>query len=241
MEHQMNLSAPIYRLKRRAKLLSREAGIPLHQALDRVAQEEGQTSWSLLAAKLVADSPAKKIYSQLRSGDMVLIGARPGQGKTLLSLEVAVEAMKAGHRAWFFSLEYTEKDCQARFDSIGVDLDGFQDRFVFDGSDLICADHIVSRLSSAAAGTVAVIDYLQLLDQRRESPHLGEQVRVLKEFAVSTGVVFVFLSQIDRSFELTEREIPSAEDIRLPNPIDMSVFDKSYFLSDGSIKMDSYK
>lgn len=235
----MNLSAPIYRLKRRAKLLSREAGIPLHQALDRVAQEEGQSSWSLLAAKLAADSAAKKIYSQLRPGDMVLIGARPGQGKTLLSLEVAVEAMKAGHHSWFFSLEYTEKDCRARFESLGVDLGAFQDRFVFDGSDLICADYIVSRLSGAVAGTVAVIDYLQLLDQRRESPPLGEQVRVLKEFAASSGVMFVFISQIDRSFDLAEKQIPSVEDIRLPNPIDMSVFDKLFFMSEGDLKLAS--
>lgn len=37
----MKLSAPIYHLKRKAKRLSREAGIPLHDALDRVAATEG--------------------------------------------------------------------------------------------------------------------------------------------------------------------------------------------------------
>lgn len=232
----MKLSAPIYRLKRQAKLLSREAGIPLNQALDRLALEEGFKSWSLLAAKLAAESPASKIYSQLRPGDMVLIGARPGQGKTLLSLEVAIQAMKAGHQAWFFSLEYTEKNCLSRFESIGVDFGDYQDRFVFDGSDLICADYIVSRLKGSASGTVAVIDYLQLLDQRRESPPLGEQVRVLKEFAGSSGVIFVFISQIDRSFDLEDRKIPGAEYIRLPNPIDMSVFYKMFFMNDGEIK-----
>ena len=35
----MRLSAPIFRLKRQAKLLAREAGIPLHQALDRVSDD----------------------------------------------------------------------------------------------------------------------------------------------------------------------------------------------------------
>lgn len=232
----MKLSAPIYRLKRQAKLLSREAGIPLNQALDRLAAEEGFKSWSLLAAKLAAESPASKIYSQLRPGDMVLIGARPGQGKTLLSLEVAIEAMRGGHRAWFFSLEYTEKDCLSRFESIGVDFGDYQDRFVFDGSDLICADYIVSRLKDAKSGTVAVIDYLQLLDQRRESPPLGEQVKVLKEFAALGGVTLLVISQIDRSFDLEEKGIPSMQDIRMPNQIDLSVFNKSYFLSNGVIK-----
>ena len=47
----MNLSAPIYKLKRNAKLLSRNDGMPLNQALDRIAQKEGFKSWSLLMKK----------------------------------------------------------------------------------------------------------------------------------------------------------------------------------------------
>jgi hypothetical protein len=47
----MSLSAPIYRLRHRAKLLSRKVGIPLHEALDRVARNEGFQSWSLLVAR----------------------------------------------------------------------------------------------------------------------------------------------------------------------------------------------
>lgn len=44
----MTLSAPIYVLKRKAKLLSREANIPLSQALNRIAKNEGFESWSFL-------------------------------------------------------------------------------------------------------------------------------------------------------------------------------------------------
>ena len=233
----MNISAPIYRLKREAKLLSRKVCIPLHEALDRVAQGEGFTSWSLLAAKHASESPSRKIYNQLRPGDMILIGARPGQGKTLLSLEIAVEAMKEGQQAYFFTIEYTEKDCRERFESLDIRMDEFKDQFVFDGSDLICADYIVKRLDSVEEGTLVVVDYLQLLDQRRESPPLGEQIQVLKEFAVSTNVIFVFISQIDRSFELNERELPSIEDVRLPNLVDLTLFNKMYFLNDGNLKV----
>ena len=35
----MKLSAPIYHLKRTAKILSREENIPLHEALDRIAEQ----------------------------------------------------------------------------------------------------------------------------------------------------------------------------------------------------------
>ena len=37
----MKLSAPIHHLKRRARTLSRGEGIPLNQALNRIARQEG--------------------------------------------------------------------------------------------------------------------------------------------------------------------------------------------------------
>ena len=114
----MKLSAPIYHLKRKAKRLSREEGVPLHDALDRIAATEGFSAWSMLAAKAAAMTPAIRLFPQFRPGDLVLVGARPGQGKTLMSLELAVEAMKSGHRAAFFSLEYTEKDVLDRLRAI---------------------------------------------------------------------------------------------------------------------------
>ena len=82
----MKLSAPIYQLKRQAKLLSREESIPLHEALDRIAVREGFRDWSLLAAKVSTAMPAGKLFSRLAPGDLVLLGARPGQGKTRVSL-----------------------------------------------------------------------------------------------------------------------------------------------------------
>ena len=54
----MKLSAPIYRLKRKAKLISQHKNIQLHQALDGVAVEEGFSAWSLLAARFAATTPA---------------------------------------------------------------------------------------------------------------------------------------------------------------------------------------
>ena len=169
----MKLSAPIYHLKRKAKRLSRDEGIPLHDALDRIAATEGFSAWSMLAAKAAALTPANKLFPQFQPGDLVLVGARPGQGKTLMSLELAVEAMKSGHRAAFFSLEYTEKDVLDRLRAIGVEPAQFQALFEVDCSDTISADYVVKQMAAAPRGTVVVIDYLQLLDQRRENPEIG--------------------------------------------------------------------
>ncbi|WP_027039282.1 DNA helicase [Mesorhizobium ciceri] len=232
----MKLSAPVYHLKRQARLLSREGKIALHEALDRVAAQEGFTSWSLLAAKAAKAAPAGVLFAQLAPGDLVLVGARPGHGKTLMSLELAVEAMKSGHRGVFFTLEYTQRDVLDRFRVIGADPVQFNDRFVFDNSNAISADYIVKALGSAPRGTLVVIDYLQLLDQKRENPDLMAQVRTLKAFAGDRGLILVFISQIDRSYDPAKKSVPDIADVRLPNPLDLSLFNKTCFLNKGEIR-----
>ncbi len=227
----MKLSAPIYRLKRKAKRLSRAECIPLHDALDRVAASEGFNAWSMLAARAAALTPANRLFPQFRPGDLVLVGARPGQGKTLISLELAVEAMRSGHRAAFFSLEYTERDVLDRLRAIGVDPVQFDKLFDVDFSDAISADYVVKRMATASRGTLIVIDYLQLLDQRRENPDLTVQVRALKSFARDKGLIVVFISQIDRSYDPSIKPCPDVSDVRLPNPLDLTLFDKTCFLN----------
>ena len=233
----MKLSAPIHQLKRKAKRLSRDEKIPLNEALDRIAVKEGFRGWSLLAAKAsAAASPSGKLFAQLQPGDMVLVGARPGQGKTLMSLELAVEAMKSGHRAVFFTLEYTERDLFGRFRAIGVEPAQFDNLFDFDSSDDISADYIVRALASAPSGTLVVIDYLQLLDQKRENPALMVQVRRLESFARERGLILVFTSQIDRSYDPSMKSYPDLEDVRLPNPLDLTLFNKTCFLNNGDVQ-----
>ncbi|MCP3389082.1 DNA helicase [Bradyrhizobium sp. CCGB12] len=232
----MKLSAPIYHLKRKAKRLSREAGIPLHDALDRIATTEGYSAWSLLAAKAAAVTPANRLFPQLKPGDMVLVGARPGQGKTLMSLELAVEAMKSGHRAAFFSLEYTEKDVLDRLRVIGIDSAQFDELFEIDCSDAINADYVVKQMAASPRGTFVVIDYLQLLDQRRENPDLTVQVRALKSFARDKGLIVVFISQIDRSYDPSIKPCPDLSDVRLPNPLDLTLFDRTCFINNAEVQ-----
>ena len=77
----MKLSAPLYHLKRKAKLLSRAENIPLHEALDRVARQEGFGGWSLLAAKATATAPAEKLFARLAPGDLVLVGRARARAK----------------------------------------------------------------------------------------------------------------------------------------------------------------
>ena len=232
----MILSAPVYQLKRNARLLSRSEGIPLHAALNRIATSEGFGAWSLLVAKAAAISPAARLYARLSPGDLVLVGARPRQGKTLMSLELAVEAMRAGHRGVFFTLEYTANEIIDRLTAIGAEAMLASGLFAFDNSDAISADTIIQTLATAPPGTLAVIDYLQLLDQRRENPDLMTQIRTLHDFARERALILVFISQIDRTYDPTSKPFPDIGDVRLPNPLDLSLFNHTCFLNGGEVR-----
>jgi replicative DNA helicase len=235
-EVSMKLSAPVYRLKRHARLLSREHNIPLHAALDKVAVREGYANWSLLAAKLARTAPAAKLFPHLMAGDMVLLAARPGQGKTLLSLEIALEAIRAGGKVFFFTLEYNERDVLDRLRAVGADCEKLQGKFLFDGSDAISADYIVQAVASQPRGTLVIVDFMQLLDQRRDKPALAVQIRRSRALAEEKGLILIFLSQVDRSYDPSRKACPQVEDVRLPNPLDLKQFNVLCFLHNGEIQ-----
>ncbi|MDN2580173.1 DNA helicase [Aquibium sp. ELW1220] len=232
----MKLSAPIYRLKRQAKSMSRERGIPLNEALDAIARKSGFRSWSHLAFAARSD-PATRILRELRGGDMLLLGARPGQGKTLLALELAVAAAGTGRRSFFFTLEYTDADVRNRLASLGLAAGEGEIPLVIDTSDEICAAHVVARLRAEACPAFAVIDYLQLLDQKRSTPELGAQLAALGAHARDTGAIIVLISQIDRAFERDDRRMPGLADVRLPNPADLKLFSRTCFLHEGELEL----
>ena len=234
----MQLSAPIYRLKRQAKLLARQKSIPLHEALDQKAIEEGFQSWSHLASSSSTKKPVTTILSQLAPGDLILVGARPGHGKTLLGLELASRAIELGRKGFFFTLDYHERDVEDRFSALGINPKSEQNPMIVDTSDEVSADYVISCLELFSEPVVVVVDYLQLLDQKRTNPSLDDQIRSLRRYVKATGAICAMISQIDRSFDLSDKPMPDLSDVRLPNPLDLSAFDKVCFLHNGKIQMD---
>ncbi|MEZ4425860.1 MAG: DNA helicase [Gemmatimonadota bacterium] len=229
----MRLSQPIHRLKRRARLLSRSDALPLHVALDRIAREEGFPSWSLLAARHAEWRAGSRLLSRLDPGDLLLIAGRPGQGKTRLGIRLAVDAVRAGRHAVIFTLEYHRDQVLDCIRSMGEDPRRLGDRLSIDDADEIDADHIVARSDTAAPGTLILIDYLQLLDQRRDSASLSDQVTTLRTLARQRDLILVFLSQVHRSFAASGRSMPRLSDLKLPNPVDLGAFTRSCFVHQG--------
>ena len=135
----------------------------------------------------------------------------------------------------FFSLEYAQRDVQESLGAIGAKQGLLGDMFEFDGSEAISAGYLIRALAGAPRGTLVVVDYLQLLDQKRDRPALMTQVKALKAFAAERGLILVFLSQIDRSYDPSEKTCPGLDDVRLPNPLDLTLFNKACFLNNGII------
>ncbi len=231
----MILTVPIYVLKRRARKAAHAQDITLSKALDHVARAEGYQSWSHLAAADAATCRAARVLAQLSPGDLVLVGARPGQGKTLLGLELLSEAAAKGRPATFFSLEYTQAQVASHLAECAPDGDA--SAIHIDTSDALSAAHVMACLRDASPGSIAVIDYLQLLDQRRDTPPVADQIAALSAFAKARRITLICLSQIDRSYDPHAKTVPDQRDIRLPNPVDLSDFDQMVFLQGGTLRL----
>ena len=100
------------------------------------------------------------------------------------------------------------------------------------------SDFIVQHLSGSPPGTVAVIDFLQILDQQRSKPSLWDQMGILQRFSQQTGVILGFISQISRSFDPNRDRLPGFDHVHLPNPIPNGIFSKACFVQAGETRFE---
>lgn len=230
----MKLSAPIFVLKKQAKELTREQSIPLNKALDIIAKKEGYNSWSLLQAK--NEDPLPSSYGEIldffNPGDLVLLGGRPAMGKTSFAMGLFVQAIQSIEAKHFlFTLDLTHQEIARRIAGYDESIGQNNERFFLDYSDDICADYIVHKAKdSVSKGSLVIVDYLQLLDQKRSHPPLQEQVKKLKQFAKEKECIIIFLSQVQRSIESRVDKRPKIDDVKLVNPLDLKLFNKALFL-----------
>ena len=223
--------------------------VPIHEIL-RKAQaklEELAKSKKLITGLETGFYDFDKITTGFQPGELIILAARPGMGKTTLALNMATyAAMTTDKAVAIFNLEMPADQLVNRIISAqgGIELyklltGQMQERdwkryneamnqiaetnlFIEDNSGVTVSEIKAKcrRIANMPKGLgLVVIDYLQLVttgNKRIESRQVevSEISRSLKTMALELGVPVIALSQLSRSAEKRESNMPMLADLR---------------------------
>ena len=178
----------------------------------------------------------------LEGGDMIVIGARPGVGKSAFVTQVTTSLARSGKRVGFYNLEMQEKQVYERFvvaeSGIGLTrlrravrfLGDEEERFRRANEVLEKEDRIIITTGSKAMSEIRnesrhmgydmiIIDYLQLL--RADKTYRGNRYaevgaisRAIKALAMELNIPIIALSQLNRVSEAREGKEPTMAELR---------------------------
>lgn len=187
---------------------------------------------------------ADELLGGLQPGNLIVLAARPGHGKTALAVSVALLAARRGDAALVVSLEMTVDDLALRLLSIASDIDHkriCQDRLdeverdrLADAQNeltqipLWIQDRVPLRLTDITANVrvavrrhglqLVIVDYLQLIEPADRKvireQQVAEMSRSLKTLAKSAGIPVLCLAQLNRAVELRDDKRPRLSDLR---------------------------
>lgn len=182
-------------------------------------------------------------YLRICSGKVIVIGSRPGQGKTSLMLSLIKEGPQCP--VLIFTLENSSQQLLNRFMRMTGEVNDLSlaecavkdyksDRClinternfsVYDSSSLTFAKFlsVIEHQQSVSPVNVVFIDYYQLLNN--ESPNLLYKI---KTCAKMFNVTIVAISQLERSVDRNPLEIPTLESF--PRLHDSENIDEAYYL-----------
>lgn len=178
----------------------------------------------------------------LEGGDMIVIGARPGVGKSALVTQITSSLANQGKRIGFYNLEMKEKQVYERFvvsqSGIGLTrlrrakkfLGDEKERFDKANAVLEKKDSIVITTGSKAVSEirsesrhmdydVIIIDYLQLLKSDKEYrgnryAEVGAISKAIKALAMELNIPIIALSQLNRVSEARDTREPTMAELR---------------------------
>jgi replicative DNA helicase len=180
----------------------------------------------------------------MAAGNLILIAARPGMGKSSLAANIGQNVANQGRTVAFFSLEMTRDELtirllasharldlhkllsgwvnQSEFDGIGKAMSAVSDvpLYIDDWPAPTLMDLRAScrRLMLQDSLSLVIVDYLQLMpvSGRAENRNLaiGELSRGLKELAKELQVPVIALSQLSRAVEGRGDKRPMLSDLR---------------------------
>ena len=217
---------------------TRKVGDVVHDAI--VVAEEIATKKRRPALRPTGFASIDAILGGMGVGDLDLLAARPGVGKTSLAVDIAINVAMEKHPVLFCSLEMSSESIGNRIASAvsGIPLRAIRNGFLkgadfeklADAEDWIAALPLyiddapgqtvtsigatARRLRASQGLALVVIDYLQLIhfEGRFESRNvgMGSVSSGLKELARTLSIPVLALSQLSRP-------VKGAEEGRMPN------------------------
>ena len=221
--------------------------IPLRQIYDQFLEERAAITEGLAqdnAPIMTNFHDLDELLGGIQRSDMVILGARPGLGKSTLVTNIALNAAKSGATVGIFSLEmsqeqlalrilaadaeidahrlrlglYTEAQEQRIIDSIGSlsDLPVYIDDTPIQGMVEIRSK--ARRLSLEHGLDLLVVDYLQLIVGKGRGDNRVQEIseisRSIKGTARDLNVPIITCSQLSRLVEGRPGHRPQLSDLR---------------------------
>lgn len=176
----------------------------------------------------------------LEGGDVTVIGARPGLGKSAFVSQMIEHMAKKGYRVGYFNLEMNESQVYERFVSRLAELSltrvrraksflgGEEEAFNRANDEMSRYDVIISTGSKSISEVraesrhqrfdVIIIDYLQLVKTDRHyanrASEVGDISKSIKGLASELHVPIILLSQLNRVSESKETKEPTMAELR---------------------------
>ena len=176
----------------------------------------------------------------LEGGDITVIGARPGVGKSAIVTQIIGQMAEKGYNIGYYNLEMNESQVYERFVSrmSEIGLTRVRRAKSFLGGEKESFDKANERLSeysitiSTGAKSVSeirtecrhqrydviVIDYLQLIKAGRKfsnrASEVGDISKAIKSLAMELHVTIILLSQLNRLSEQKETKEPTMAELR---------------------------
>ena len=215
----------------------REALVQVYDKLTKLSQNP-----EALKGMPTGFSALDNVIVGMGDADLVLIGARPGMGKTAFAVNIATEAaIKTQKTVCIFELEMSAEQLVNRMLSSEAQIDGFKMRsgtltgedwkaiahasdrlakteILIDDTPGISVTAIKSKLRRVKNLGLVVIDYLQLMQGERHTDNrvqeVGDISRGLKLLAKELHVPVICCAQLSRGPENRPDKRPMLSDLR---------------------------
>lgn len=183
----------------------------------------------------------KVLAGGFHRSNLILIGARPGMGKTSFALNVARNIAVKGRKVLFFSLEMSNEELAKRiistearvvsgklrtgeltdadWEKLGLALQNLVSaELYFDDTSTITVPEMKARVRRMKDVDCVIIDYLQLMSGSKKTDNRVQEVteitRSLKLMAKDLNIPVVTCSQLSRNTAKTVDHRPQLTDLR---------------------------